>query len=69
MSVLLNYGLCFSEIISLNMKVDSGPFSDGLFYVLLYTYFQDALPFNLSMQATFENKVTLGAVFYSVIIA
>ena len=69
MSALLNYDLCFCEIISLNMEVGSAPFSDGLFYVLSYTYFQDALPFNLSKQATFENKVSLRAVFYSVIIA
>ena len=68
-SVLLNYDLCFSEIINLNMEVGSGPFSDGLFYVLSYTYFQDALPFNLLVQATFENKVSLGGVFHSMIIA
>ena len=59
----------FFEIISLNMEVDSGLVSDGLFYVLSCTYFQHALPLNLSMQTTFENKVSLGAVFYSVITA
>ena len=40
------------------MEADSGPFSVGLFYVLSCVYYQEVLPFNLSMQATFQNKMS-----------
>ena len=50
------------------MEVGFDPFLVGLFHVLSNAYFQAALSFNLSMQATFENKVRLGAVFFPAII-
>ena len=66
-SVLINYDPCFSEIDFLNMEVGSGLFLIGLFHVLSYVYFQEALSFNLSLQATFKNKLSLEAVLYPVI--